>query len=155
MLDCSTTWPPHHTQCGGQRLTNGHDARGGAMTWGARADCLASFLKLLSKKRRYSFRTAASELLRRPVLKLSSSLFACPAIMTLPHRRSVRRILVTSGDTCRADNTRAAIAMLRLRASPSTSSPGEDKVEMYSCIFDNDQKSAAPAEALALRQLLD
>jgi uncharacterized protein YecE (DUF72 family) len=124
----------------------------------ADADRLASFFKLLSKKRRYSFEFRHPSWYDRHVLKLLSehNISLClsdhhhaPA----PWKRTADFVYVRGhgpGGRYKGHYRRGALANWANHIK-SWRRRGCD-VFVY---FDNDQKSAAPTDALVLRQLVD
>ena len=123
----------------------------------ANADRLAAFFKLLSKKRRYSFEFRHPSWYQPRILRMltEENISLClsdhhdaPA----PWKRTADFVYVRGhgpGGRYHGHYTKAALAQWARRIK-SWKRQGCD-VYVY---FDNDQKSAAPADAKALKQLL-
>jgi uncharacterized protein YecE (DUF72 family) len=123
----------------------------------ANADRLASFLNLLSKKRRYSFEFRHPSWYDRPILKLLSAHNVSLCLSdhrdaAAPWKRTADFVYVRGhgpGGQYKGRYRRSALVNWAKRIE-SWRRQGCD-VFVY---FDNDQKSAAPADALVLQQLL-
>jgi uncharacterized protein YecE (DUF72 family) len=123
----------------------------------ANADRLAAFLKLLSKRRRYTFEFRHPSWYCQPIFRLLSrhNISLCISDhhdAPSPWRRTADFAYVRGhgpGGRYRGHYRRATLADWAKRIR-SWKNQGCD-VYVY---FDNDQKSAAPADALKLRQLL-
>jgi uncharacterized protein YecE (DUF72 family) len=123
----------------------------------ANADRLAAFLKLLSKRRRYTFEFRHPSWYCQPIFRLLSrhNISLCISDhhdAPSPWRRTADFAYVRGhgpGGRYRGHYRRATLAD-RAKRIRSWKNQGCD-VYVY---FDNDQKSAAPADALKLRQLL-
>ena len=123
----------------------------------ADADRLGKFFKMLPNKRRYSFEFRDPSWYAPRILKMLADAehFALPVG---PSRRS--RAMEANGGLCLHSRSRSRRSIQRALPGEHINGMGQrirswkkrgNDVYVY---FDNDQKSAAPADALKLRQML-